>query len=344
MESVNYKNEFSFNGKVKPEIMYIEKILSSDYEVAGIDDTLNIYRTSIADVFSCIDTVKDALTDLGEVLSKVQGIFYFAPEDFLISLVKKTSAEGRSDVVSSFREAFWQHILKQTRIEEYLFSEERALFYSELSQNFNKIPLTKDNVLEVFKNIYLGRGFYLKKAVARIFDEITSHHSASRFHREDWQARQEWMIDKKMTARYAVRFNYGRFGVNDTRWIADLDRLVRYVDRTINGSCVEEDSISDVLESKFNLQDDLRRYVQFDNTAETPYFKLRFFKNESLRIEFKDKKICDQVNCLGWQVRKALGYDTFGKEPQKIARAMIPVNDDDFLKILKEKAANDGTK
>jgi hypothetical protein len=52
---------------------------------------------------------------------------------------------------------------------------------------------------------------------------------------------------------------------------------------------------------------------EFDNTCETPYFHLKFFKKGILHITFKSQQVLDELNMMGARLRRDLGYDDWGK-------------------------------
>ena len=68
-------------------------------------------------------------------------------------------------------------------------------------------------------------------------------------------------------------------------------------------------TIKKALRHKFNQLGTIPKGSDFDNTTETYYFDIKFFKKGTLHIVFKDDRVLDELNRIGGQLRRELGYD-----------------------------------
>ena len=212
-------------------------------------------------------------------------------------------------------------------MDKYLFHKHQYDFYNKLEKGSSCLPFTKNNILQFFNNIFQQREEYLKQGIIDLFEEITKYHNGNAHHKEGWKTNKNWKINKKIIVNYAVNFassdprrwggtglphgNYNVYGFRE--WLDDLDKVVR----RINKDGEKYPTIKEILSSKFSILGDIITGEKYDNTAETYYFDLKFWKKGTLHITFKDDKILAELNYIGAKLRTDLGYDDFGKTTKK---------------------------
>lgn len=196
-----------------------------------------------------------------------------------------------------------------------------------LDKGSSTLPFTKENISQFFENLFVQRNELFKEGIADLFNEITSYHNGNNRHTEGWKTNKNWKINKKIIVDWGVEYtDYGKYrSYGDTRpsygsfrtiygkdWLDDLDKIVR----KIKEFGVDGFTIRESLNSRFQQLGNVYVGEKFDNTCETPYFHLKFFKKGTLHITFKDEKILEELNLIGAKLRRDLGYDDYGKKTE----------------------------
>jgi len=324
-----YENEFDFFGNVKKEIKTVEELNREKYKSQiestalmsfdSIDSAINMYRTSTEKLFKIVDIIDNTFNTF-DYLKKECEVFKINPKEFLNYFIDNTSIESKEYITENMRQIIWAYIFEQTDCKKYIYSKDKSNFYSELKNGSVNIAFTRENILAFLKDVFFKRTEYFKSGVESLFEEITSKYNGNPYYNEGWKTNKNWKINKKIIMPWGIRFNsrrhynppykmYGDYSEILNDWVNDLDRLVRQIDKNLNNYNVEDGYIKEILHRKFKHLGYIESGDKYDNTAETPYFELKFWKKGTLHIKFKDEKILEEMNIIGAKLRKDLGYD-----------------------------------
>ena len=330
IEKPSYEGEFDFLGDLKNEVKTDEDFIREEFEKKitesdlvqfnKIDSAISLYRNAVKQLFTGIDMVdklKINLNCLGEETKE----FNIEIKDFFkIILEESNPIIAREKTVKLIRKMIWSYIIKLCDMDRFLFSKQREQFYKDLDNGIGDLPFTKDYIQQFFDNIFYRRNELFKEGVIDLFNTVTNYHSGNRFHTEGWKTNKNWKINKKIIVPWGIQFTdwskYGsdrKCGKFDTiysgyglGWLGDLDKMVRLIDKPNFNSR----SIIMALNDKFDKLGDIYVGEKYDNTTETYYFNLKFWKKGTLHIMFKDQEILDELNKIGANLRMELGYDT----------------------------------
>ncbi len=323
-----YENEFDLFGGIKKEVLSEEERILSEIKrkVDGseimsfdkVDYAINVYRNCVQEIFKGIDTIASIKNSL-KYLEEEAKEFNIKPEEFMKIMFEKEEEGAKEKTIKTIRKMIWSFVLKFCKMDQYLFHKQQSDFYQKIEKGSATLPFTKDNILQFFDNIFFQREKYFQAGVEDLFNEITSYHNGNTVHREGWKTNKNWKINKKIIVDWGIQFDdyakYGdRYGVFRVRygkeWIDDLDKIVRKIKPEFASGL----TIKDALYNRFQEIGKVFIGEKLDNTCETPYFKLKFFKKNSLHIVFKDQGVLESLNKIGSKLRQDLGYDDFGKK------------------------------
>ena len=280
-----------------------------------VDYAINVYRSSVQQIFKGIDTITSIKNSLKYLETEAKE-FNIEPVEFIKIMFEKDQEDAKEKAIKTIRKMIWSFVLKFCKMDQYLFHKQQDDFYNKIEKGSVSLPFTKDNILQFFDNIYLQREKYFQAGLEDLFNEITSYHNGNTVHREGWKTNKNWKINKKIIVDWGVEFSdysrygydsrYGDFRVGRNRqWIEDLDKIVRKIK--------PEDAsglfVKDALRNRFQELGKVYIGEKYDNSCETPYFHLKFFKKGTLHIVFKDSEVLEQLNKLGSKLRRDLGYD-----------------------------------
>jgi hypothetical protein len=331
-----YENEFDMFGKVQGNIMSEDELLAEKFKETvnktdlmsfnKLEHAISLYRNCVKQIFKGITTIQDIKTSLSYLDKEAQEFNIDMEKFFKIILEEEEADEAKAKSIKIIRKMIWSFVLKFCKMDQCLFYKQRSEFYDKLDKGSANLPFTKENIQQFFDNIFYQREEYFKKGIEDLFNEITSYHHGNTRHTEGWKTNKKWKINKKIIVNWGVEFTdygqymdrysnaekrYGEFRTQHNRdWIDDLDKLVRKIQpENAKGSLIKE-----ALNRTFQWLGKVYVGEPFDNTCETPYFNLRFFKKGTLHIMFKDKKVLDELNMMGAKLRTDLGYDDYGKK------------------------------
>jgi len=294
-----------------------------------VENAINLYRNCTKQIFSGIDTIQQIKTGLS-YLNKEAKEFDINLEQFFKIILENEPEKAKEESIKVLRKMIWSYVIKFCNMDQYLFHRQRQDFYDKLDKGSGTLPFTKDNINQFFSNLFLQKNEYFKQGIEDLFNEITSYHNGNTKHSDGWKTNKNWKINKKIIvkwglvdytdyskySRYDSKNKYGKFdckGNYDSNWVDDLDKIVRKI-QPIGSSGL---TIKDALNNRFKSLGTVYVGESYDNTAETPYFNLKFWKKGTLHIVFKDNKILEELNLIGAKLRRDLGYDDYGKKPVK---------------------------
>lgn len=322
-----FENEFDLFGEIRPEILTEEeKIIDSFKETMSnslmkmdkIDNAINIYRSTVSQVFKSINTINTIKNNLS-YLGKETEEFNIDVNEFIKIILEEKEAKAKEESIKTLRKMIWSYILKSCKMDKYLFYKQREKLYKDLDEGTKTLPFTKEYIGQFFNNLIMKREELFKEGITDLFDQITSFHSGNRIHREGWKTNKNWKINKKIIVDWLVQYDdygdWGKFSVSYgyNEWVDDLDRIVRKLSPIGYMDDSHGWDIKEKLREKFSNLERVKKGSIFDNECETPYFKLKFFRKGSLHIIFKDLELLEKLNQLGASIRRDLGWDDYGK-------------------------------
>lgn len=321
-----YENEFDVFGDLKKDVLSIEEQVYEQLreqvtqtDLVGFDkieNAVSIYRTSVKTLFQSIEAIRAAQNSLKYIEAEAKE-FNIDMEQFLNIIIEGTEIEAKEEVTKNIRKMAWSYVLKFCDMDKYLFSKQQQDFYDKLDKGSADLPFTRNNISQFFQNLFEKRQEYLNQGIKDLFEEITRHHSGNPYREEGWKTNKNWKINKKIITQWGgFEYSWGSFSLRYGRngWQDDLDRIVR----RIRPMDTRGFTIREALELKFRCLGRIGNGAVIDNTCETPYFHIRFFKKGTLHITFKDQTILDELNQLGAGLRRDLGYDDWGKKPEDV--------------------------
>lgn len=320
-----YEDEFDLFGNLKEEIKTDEEKVQDEFKdklkknelmtFDKVDNAINIYRNATKQIFKGIDTIANIKTGLS-YLDKEAQEFNIDMEKFFEVILNSDQEEAKEKTTKIIRKMIWSYVLKFCDMDKYLFSKHKTDFYNKLDKGSVTLPFTKENILQLFENLFNQRNEYLKKGIQDLFEEITSRHSGNPYS-EGWKTNKNWKINKKIIVNWGmIKYESwrddgsGKFSLDYNSydsWVNDLDKVVRKI------SPMECNTIRQALDNAFHCLGDIAKGQTFYNETETGYFKLKFYKKGTLHITFKDDEVLKELNKIGAKLRTDLGYDDWGK-------------------------------
>ena len=238
----------------------------------------------------------------------------FYSEDFgkIAGLARDNLNSARAEFARKHRRNAWVQVFEKMEFRKWLDKKQTAEFVRDIERNGN-IPFTKANIKGTLENVFLQRGKLFEKSVANVFDELTRYFKGNTNHGEGWKTNDSYKVNKKIVFPYGCYFEdkyggsfrmaYGHGGIDIYN---DLDRVLCVLDGKDFADC---HTIRQAMERKFDI---LGRNVKapFDNTAESRYFEIRFFKKGTVHLTFKDAHLWERFNVTAAKGKMWIGQQT----------------------------------
>lgn len=207
--------------------------------------------------------------------------------------------------VDDIKTASWTFALSKSGIEKFMTERVRNNFQKFISQQA-QMSFTKENIYKVIYDIINNSSMILEQALEDAFDLMTKHYPENRNHVEGWKTNDSWKVNRKVIFPYIIKYGqyssshdlsvYGdKFSINYQMKgsLKDIDKCMCY----LTGQDMENIfSICYALDRKFEFLGKVKTSDKFDNTLESTFFNIKFFKKGTMHIEFKDAKLWEQFN------------------------------------------------
>jgi 16S rRNA G966 N2-methylase RsmD len=212
----------------------------------------------------------------------------------------------------------WDKLLDESKFTSYLPDKTKRDFLGKFSSQ-KVIPFTKENMISMFDIIFTNREHFINQGMLDVFEGITKHHHENRASIEGWKTNEAYKISKKIII--PCDFGYGNYMSADsikeygdnfsmsrhnsyTTLMCDLDRVIAQLDGNKYADLHEQkDTIFQAIENKFNIIGKVKTGDQFDNTTESKYFHIKFYKKGSVHLTFKDKELLYMFNKVVCELR-----------------------------------------
>lgn len=238
------------------------------------------------------------------------------------------SGASYNEMVSTLNQRAWKTVFEKTNIKKLLTSK-----VLEDWQNFQEtegqLEFNVKNINNLFDMLILNKGKLMNDCLLAVFDRMCRYHAKNKVHFEGWKTNDAFKVNRKVILPHGVEHNkYGnsrysdKFSTNyhNHDFFDDIDKVLcllsgksfpesQYYENTKwKKSEVKEGEVKTILYA-LREQFDKVGYVgtgdQFDNTCESTFFRLKFWKKGTLHFEFKDSKLWEQFNI---QVAKGKGW------------------------------------
>lgn len=212
----------------------------------------------------------------------------------------------------------WASILAQTNLRDYATAGVRRNLNSLLEQQ-QALVFDKANIASMLELLFVNRGELLRQALVETFDRLCSYFDGNHSHWEGWKTNAAHMVRRKVILprcglSYDARF--GSFSCYDMS-TDDIDRTMAMLEgrklsdatrmeHLVRGRKAEDVprlvTIQQAVSSSIN---DLRKPVEHyhwreqDNTAESEYFLIRYWKKGTVHLYFKDEDLWARFNQEG---------------------------------------------
>ena len=202
----------------------------------------------------------------------------------------------------------WFKVFDKMEYRKCLDKKQTDEFLRDIERNGN-IPFTKENIRGTLENVFLQRRRLFEKSVANVFDELTRYYKGNTSHAEGWKTNDSYKVNQKLVFPFGCSFSYGSFNLwsgGRVDLYNDLDRVLCVLDGQDFEKC---GTIGQALDRKFKILGyDVK--APFDNTAESQYFDIRFFKKGTVHLKFKDKHLWQQFNITASKGKNWIGQQT----------------------------------
>jgi hypothetical protein len=221
---------------------------------------------------------------------------------------------ARAEFVKKHRHDAWLQVFNKMDFRKWLDKKQTDEFIRDIERNGN-IPFTKDNIKGTLENVFLQRGKLFEKSVANVFDELTRYHKGNTNHTEGWKTNDSYKVNQKIVFPWGCKFDdkymhsFSRQDYGSQIDIySDLDRVLCVLDGQDFAKC---HTINTAMENKFRiLGNDVK--APFDNTTESRYFDIRFFKKGTVHLTFRDKHLWEKFNVTAAKGKMWIGQQTQG--------------------------------
>lgn len=210
---------------------------------------------------------------------------------------------------SYMREEMWETVFQNLKMISSFDIE--SIMTNKVRQNWNEfvkekgqMDFTKENVWSVIEMIFQNRHQILERCIVDVFDMLTKYTKENRMIIEGWKTNDCWKVNKKFILPHGVSYgsymntsslkSYGdmfKINYNYRSEYSDIDKAMAYITGTRRYL-----SINEALENHFHYLGTVKTGDKFDNTCESTFFKIKFWKKGTIHCEFKNHKLWEQFN------------------------------------------------
>lgn len=228
-----------------------------------------------------------------------------------LKIALENTNEATREFVKLNKRLAWSEVFRQTNFSNILDKKQSDKFYSDIQQH-SAADFTKENIKGTLQFLVENAAVYMQQSIVNVFDELRKYYAGNIVYKEGWKTNSSYKLNKKIIFPYGVSFetwggNYGRFcSYRGYCWdiYNDLDRIVARLEHKDLNQIV---TIGEALRNKFDKLNTIYNGDKYDNTTESTYFKLKFFKKGTLHIEFKDTELLSLLNKRAAQGKMEVG-------------------------------------
>ena len=230
---------------------------------------------------------------------------YDSPSKMAWESVGGSRKASYNTFTKQIKQQMWNIVFEKTNIEKYMTHTVRENF-AKFSKQQGYMEFNRENVIALVQMIVSNRENILEQAIVDVFEIFTQYHKHNRCHVEGWKTNDAYKVNKKVILPYWIKYGdymtvsavkeYGdHFNLHHSKWseYSDIDKAMCYITGTPFESCR---TIHHTLDMKFRALGNVKSGDKFDNTCESEFFEMRFFKKGTLHLTFKDKFLWEQFN------------------------------------------------
>lgn len=272
----------------------------------------------IANLVTFYDVSKDTAKDFLKSYQKIK--YYTDPlivknyneeRDLLIDTLKVDNInEAYNHFIENLKRRAWRKVLDQPSINKFVTTKVREDLSNYISQKAD-MDFTERNIKNIITELMLNKENIFFDCIVSTFNKMCSFDKNNQIHIEGWKTNSAYKVNKKVIMPYYISYNGTAWG--DT-WSLDYRRgfSVDDIDKAmclVDGKDFETiHTIRDALNSRFrSIGDNYKNGT--NNTTESKYFNLKFFKKGTLHLQFKDDKIWEQFNIMAAQGKQWIGTE-----------------------------------
>jgi hypothetical protein len=224
---------------------------------------------------------------------------------------------ARAEFARKHRRDAWFRVFEQMQFRKWLDKKQTEEFLRDVERNGN-IPFTADNIKSTLENVILQRRKLFQQSCANVFDELCKFFKGNGNHTEGWKTNDSYKVNEKLIfpwgchfdSQYCEKFELS-YGYNSSviDIYHDLDRVLCVLDGEDFDKC---HTIGKALNTAF---DRLGYHVKapFNNTTESQYFEIKFWKKGTVHLKFKRREIWEAFNIAASAGKRWLGENTQGE-------------------------------
>lgn len=232
----------------------------------------------------------------------------------------KAAGEGRSNgeayniFLDELKGSAWAKVLDQTKVQRYMTSEVRKNF-SKFSASQKLMDFTAANMEALFEMLFMNRHELLERAIVEVFDKLTSYDEKNKVHYEGWKTNSAYKVNRRVILPHWVRLGICETAHSLKTWGAsfrlssgafiddDIDKVLCFITGQKFEQCL---TIRRALEAHFDQVGRIRTGDAFENTCESTFFHIKFWKKGTVHLEFRDLKHWELFNLRAAQGKKWL--------------------------------------
>lgn len=152
------------------------------------------------------------------------------------------------------------------------------------------------------------------EGVVQVFDSFTKYYKENRYHDEGWKTNKKYKVNRKVIHPHFIQFSRswdGKSGSFNTyySWSQIMDDIDKVLCMLSGNDFGEITTIYNALCHKFKQLGSLDNGEKYDNTCESFFFDIRFFKKGTVHLHFKDKFLWQEFNLKAIQHKRWLTDD-----------------------------------
>lgn len=233
---------------------------------------------------------------------------------------------------AGLQDAAWSALFAQASFGDYATAGVRKNIKHLLQQQSGMV-YDRSNILGLLELLFLNRGEILMQCMLDTFDRMISFYPGNRSHWEGWKSNDAHMVNRRVVIPSTGLSYERRWGGSFTTYninTADIDRTMAMLDGhklsdptrmahmasyTDQYGKVHERSIVTIAAA---VQHSIKalptpienhHFHDLDNTAESEYFLIRYWKKGTIHLFFKDEQLWQRFNLEAAKGKKWLPFD-----------------------------------
>lgn len=271
-----------------------------------IETNLPARQDTIGNLVLAHGKVADHLKELCRHWHAVE--FYLKGLGLQFSKMKPEENLDKSETPSHAFNAILDEVTRQAWHEVVSRSKVADLFTERMHKDFDKfidaqgaMDFSAPNIAKLFETLFMSRHTIADQCVQDVFDKLCSYDKKNKIHVEGWKTNDAHKVNRKVIMPGFVEYGWNGFHVSyyrDRSALDDIDKALCHVTGRSFASIV---TIHESLNAAFKIKG------SEENTAESSFFRLKFYKKGTLHLEFKDKKVWELFNVTAARGRGWIG-------------------------------------